>query len=37
MALTGATTYVERTRSGARRASGEGEPDGGDAGDDAGE
>jgi competence protein ComEA len=37
MALTGATTYVERTRGSARRASGEGEPDGGDANDDAGE
>ena len=37
MALSGATTYVERTRSSARRASGEGEPEGGDTSDDAGE
>jgi competence protein ComEA len=37
MALTGATTYVERTRGSARRSSGEGEPDSGDANDDAGE
>ena len=37
MALSGATTYVERTRSSARRASGEGEPEGGDPSDDAGE
>jgi len=37
MALTGATTYVERTRGSARRASGEGDPEGGDTSDDAGE